>query len=149
MTETCWCGSDAYRDDDGDLQCSATPLHDPTYRMNNTEPTHLYLSGPMTGYPQSNYPAFNEAAAELRAAGFTVWNPAENGDLGSQYSDLLRMDMEAILGVEGVATLEGWWSSKGAMVEVHMAGVLTLPIRSVAEWIQRRNSLDAAGTTNE
>lgn len=39
---------------------------------------HIYLSGPMTGVPEYNYPAFNAEAARLRALGYTVENPAEN-----------------------------------------------------------------------
>lgn len=38
----------------------------------------IYLSGPMTGLPDYNYPAFNAEAARLRALGYTVENPAEN-----------------------------------------------------------------------
>jgi len=42
----------------------------------------IYLSGPMSGLPGFNFPAFHAAAAKLRADGFTVLNPAEtdNGD---------------------------------------------------------------------
>ena len=32
----------------------------------------LYLCGPMTGLPGNNYPAFHKAAADLRAAGYSV-----------------------------------------------------------------------------
>lgn len=38
---------------------------------------HLYISGPITGMPDLNFPAFHAAAAALRAAGYTVTNPAE------------------------------------------------------------------------
>lgn len=37
----------------------------------------VYLSGPMTGYPNFNFPAFNERAAEWRREGWDVFNPAE------------------------------------------------------------------------
>ena len=39
----------------------------------------IYISGPMTGMPDENRPAFNEVAQALRAAGWDAFNPAENG----------------------------------------------------------------------
>ena len=38
----------------------------------------IYLSGPMTGLPEFNYPAFHEAARRWRAIGWDVINPAEH-----------------------------------------------------------------------
>lgn len=37
----------------------------------------IYIAGPMRGYPEFNFPAFNEATAKLRAEGHDVFNPAE------------------------------------------------------------------------
>lgn len=37
----------------------------------------IYVSGPMTGKPEFNYPAFNAAAKRLRDEGHFVINPAE------------------------------------------------------------------------
>lgn len=149
MIEECWCGSEVVRDEFGELWCTATQMHDPTYRELVTEPKSLYVSGPMTGYPECNYPAFNEAAERLRAAGYEVRNPAEEGDLGSQYVDLLRKDIQMILEVEGVAVLEGWWASKGAQVETTVAGAIGLPVRSVDEWIQIRTNVNDFTENNE
>jgi len=39
-----------------------------------------YISGPMTGLPEHNFPAFNAAAAYYRERGFEVINPAEMDD---------------------------------------------------------------------
>ena len=47
----------------------------------------LYLAGPMRSIKDFNFPAFNAAAAKLRAAGHEVFNPAEKGlekDAGAQ-----------------------------------------------------------------
>lgn len=102
------------------------------------EPTVLYVSGPMSGIEDSNYPAFNEAALLLRGLGYTVLNPAEINPVGHQYADLLAMDIEDVLKCEGVAVLEGWWNSVGARLETNIAGTLGKPVRSVEEWVQRK-----------
>lgn len=49
----------------------------------------IYLSGPMTGLPAYNYPAFNAAAVRLRAAGYLVYHPADSraGWSGGQPGD--------------------------------------------------------------
>jgi hypothetical protein len=40
-------------------------------------PRHIYLIGPMRGYPHYNFPMFDAAAAHLRAHGYMVHSPAE------------------------------------------------------------------------
>ena len=133
----CWCGGKV----SGDV-CLASRFHDPERRTNTREPQVLYLSGPMTGYPDCNYPLFHAEAAVLRSHGYIVHNPAAVGDMGSQYTDLLREDIRAILGCGGVATLEGWWSSKGAQLEITVAGAIGLPVRPVHEWVHRTTLVD-------
>jgi len=98
----------------------------------------LYVSGPMTGIPEHNFPAFNAAAAALRAAGFEVVNPADNGaDPTGQttWADYLRKDLVDMLGCKGLALLDGWHRSKGARLEYHVASELAMPIRSVDAWL--------------
>ena len=48
------------------------------FRIERTN-VRVYLSGPMKGYPDSNFPAFHATAAALRARGLEVVNPAEIG----------------------------------------------------------------------
>lgn len=96
----------------------------------------LYVSGPMTGLPEFNYPAFNAAAGQLRAAGFTVENPAETlAPKGTAWSEYLRLALAQVLRSEGVALLPGWESSKGARLEVHVAEALGMTIRSCDDWL--------------
>lgn len=109
--------------------------------------TALYVAGPMTGRPRWNFDAFEEATNDLRAAGFTVWSPHEY-DLEQGFDpdapveaftrdDLkaaLRRDLEAVLDVDGIATLEGYEFSKGARAEVALAFAVSTPVRSVDEW---------------
>ena len=36
--------------------------------------TRIYIAGPMTGYPELNFPAFHAAANSLRAQGYDAVN---------------------------------------------------------------------------
>ena len=95
----------------------------------------LYIAGPMTGLPDYNYPAFNDAADTLRTAGYEVENPAGNNVETGDYTDYLRAGLAQLLRCDGVAVLEDWWLSGGARWEVQTAGILRMPVRSVAEWL--------------
>jgi hypothetical protein len=100
--------------------------------------TRLYIAGPMSGYPEHNFPAFNQAAEQLRAAGYDVENPADTGLVdGWEWADYLRFDLPLMLKCDGVAALFGWQDSKGACLEVHVAEELGMPIRAVAWWVQQ------------
>lgn len=102
-----------------------------------TAVTTVYLSGPMTGYANWNYPTFAKAADRLRELGHTVLNPAEN-DGGSTHrprADYIRMDLHNLLEAEAVAVLTGWERSRGARLEVEIGLQLGLPILS-AETLQ-------------
>lgn len=94
----------------------------------------LYLSGPMTGQPDHNLPAFNEAAVLLEECGYTVINPAAHGVGELTWEQYLRRDLRWLLDCEGVATLLGWTTSRGAKLEVHVARELGMPVRMVDEW---------------
>lgn len=82
--------------------------------------TYVYLSGPMTGYPVWNYPAFHRVAAQLRAQGYGVHNPAEafGGQTDLSYSQYMREDVDKIGISEGIVLLPGWRQSRGARFEV-------------------------------
>lgn len=107
--------------------------------------TRLYLSGPMTGIPAFNFPAFNEAEALLIRAGFTVENPARKGIVdGWDWADYLKYDLVRMFDCQGVATLDGWVESRGAWLEVSTARTLGMTVRSVAEWAVRLDEPRAA-----
>ena len=92
-----------------------------------------YLSGPMTGLPDFNRPAFHAAAAALRAQGHVVINPAEV-DLGpdASWADYMRVHLTEIARrVARVFVLPGWEGSRGAQLEVHVARALGLPVEPV------------------
>lgn len=100
----------------------------------------IYLAGPMTGYPLSNFPAFDRAAAALRALGHRVASPAEHDrELGfdetrtpeEQGFDLRRAwrwDVEQLLQSNTIALLPGWRESEGATLEHKIAVMLGLRV---------------------
>lgn len=100
----------------------------------NPQPKVLkgYLSGPMTGYPNYNFEAFNEAAADLRAEGFEIVNPAEShgGDQSLAWSDYLSWDLDQIRTCDFLVMLDGWQDTgaTGARLEMAYALAFSLPI---------------------
>jgi hypothetical protein len=93
----------------------------------------LYLSGPMKGLPDSNYPAFNAEAARLRALGWHVENPAECQKCDS-WEGYMRLAVAQLATCGVIAMLPGWSSSRGACVERDLAEVLGLEITR-ADWL--------------
>jgi len=82
----------------------------------------IYISGPMTGMPEHNFPAFNAEAARLRALGYDVVNPVDiNPDPGVTWHQCLRNDLQALLTCDTLALLDGWMISQGAHLELHVA----------------------------
>jgi nucleoside 2-deoxyribosyltransferase len=75
----------------------------------------VYIAGPMTGLPEWNFPAFLKAAAEWRAAGWEVLNPAEafGGDTERPYREYVEHDIELLQSCDAIAMLRGW-DSEGA-----------------------------------
>jgi hypothetical protein len=104
----------------------------------------------MTGIPQFNFPAFDEAAADLRMRGYTVVSPAEldrpdtraaalaspDGAMGSgtnngeTWGDFLARDVKLIAdeGIEAIVCLPGWEKSRGARLETFVGRLCDIPI---------------------
>lgn len=93
----------------------------------------VYVSGPMTGWPDHNFPAFNAAADKLRAAGHDVENPADKGIIeGWSWEDYLRYDLKILCDCDAICLLGEWWASRGARLEQDVAQQLKLKI--MFEW---------------
>ncbi|MDA8444794.1 DUF4406 domain-containing protein [Paracidovorax valerianellae] len=89
----------------------------------------IYVAGPMTGYPELNFPAFHAAAAALRAEGHHVENPAEiNADPTAEWLDCMRADIARLVTCDAVFLLPGWERSRGARVEQALAAGLGLQV---------------------
>lgn len=108
--------------------------------MKNLVEARLYISGPMTGIPDHNLPAFFDAADVLASLGYLAENPGDNdgrtleaalgnaGTTGRTWSDYLRIDIARLAKCDGVVVLPGWQQSKGANLEVDVATRLGMPI---------------------
>lgn len=114
-----------------------------------TRPLRLYLAGPMTGLPDLNRPAFHAAAAELRAAGYEVVNPAElnesepitDPDGPGAWERYMRRDIPHLCKCDALALLPGWTDSQGAQLESLIANGLGMRQWSVVMWsLQRHNN---------
>ena len=107
----------------------------------------VYLAGPMTGYKDFNFPAFEKAAAQLRAEGHEVFSPAEKDQelygadvnksetgahadaaaKGFSLRQALSLDLQWICEeADAVAFLPGWERSAGANAE-HRTAIALIP----------------------
>jgi len=126
----------------------------------------VYISGPMRGFPQFNFPRFDAVAQLLRNSGVVVFNPSENDQC--EYPDIdkwpgfaqgdtntcpkfdlqksLRWDFARILESNGIVMLPGWQHSVGAQAERYVAEVTGKDVyiwdeetqRAVLDFEQRR-----------
>lgn len=94
----------------------------------------IYVAGPMTGLPDCNYPAFNDAAKRLRELGHTVLNPAENpAPPCGTWQGYMRMALAQLVQCEQVVLLPGWSESRGALIERWLAQVLGMEVVHFAD----------------
>jgi hypothetical protein len=93
-----------------------------------SQPAHkVYVSGPMTGLPDLGRPAFDRAAAVLRAGGLHVVSPAEVVQKDPHcWRSCMRADLRLLLDCSAIVMLPGWESSRGARLELQVAHELGL-----------------------
>ena len=101
--------------------------HDATFVQPRSSAQRVYIAGPMTGYPELNFPAFRVEATALRAAGLEVVNPAEiNVDPSVGWSACMRADIAQLVTCDRIHLLPGWSRSKGALLEHQIGRALGL-----------------------
>ena len=95
----------------------------------------IYISGPMTGIKDFNYPEFNRHAAYLRSQGHDVYNPTEFANIHNldvtNYAEWKReawADFCKFITVEADAIymLAGHTESQGALCELALAEICGL-----------------------
>ncbi len=110
-----------------------------------TRPSRVYLAGPMRGYANFNFPAFDKEADRLRAGGFEVFSPAERDRADGLHpgtkpdwaegknpphplSHYMAIDLPEVCKCDFVVALPGWSKSEGCRIEFLVAAKLGKPI---------------------
>lgn len=97
----------------------------------------IYISGPMTGLPEFNYPSFFAAEADLQALGYRVENPARNKppQANPTWDDWMREAINQLRRCDGVALLPGWIGSRGARCEIAEAKSIGARVMALSDWM--------------
>ena len=97
----------------------------------------VYISGPMTGLPELNYPAFNSAAEKLRTLGYIVENPAEaKAEVWWKWEDYMRSAIVQVTKSDTIVTLPNWENSRGAKIEVKLGFDLGLEVYTLVDFLK-------------
>ena len=85
----------------------------------------IYISGPMSGLPDHNYPAFHAAAQRLTDGGHEPVSPTQIGQRPDwTWEDYMQRAIELQRDCHGIYMLPGWRKSRGATVEWYVAQAL-------------------------
>ena len=83
------------------------------------EGPRVYISGPMSGYVDHNFPVFFRAEALAYGLGWSIENPARHGvQPGWQWCDYIQRDLEILRNCHAIAMLRNWEESPGAQIEL-------------------------------
>jgi len=88
----------------------------------------VYISGPISGRPNGNREAFSLAADHLREHGYEPVNPHDLNPGGGTWEECMRRDIAELVKCDAIALLPGWWSSRGALIEIQIAHVLGIQV---------------------
>lgn len=83
---------------------------------------HVYVSGPISGLPENNHPAFFEAEEHLASNGMRVLNPARiPGDDSWPWERWTKAALTMQMQADAIYMLPGWQKSRGAQLEHQVA----------------------------
>lgn len=85
-----------------------------------------YLSGPMSGYENFNYPAFHTAKEFLELCGLSIESPHtnpwpqnhQNMSAETLWQHMMRLCVMQMESCDGIILLRGWAHSRGARIEL-------------------------------
>lgn len=102
----------------------------------------LYISGPMSGIPDNNFPEFLEVEDQLKLAGYDVINPARNPPRHGVHARAfyMKLDLNNVMACDGVALLAGHHYSPGCQSEIRTALDTDKPIAMYHWWIELSES---------
>jgi hypothetical protein len=125
----------------GNMRDNPTLLRVAAEYLERTERARLspvvYVSGPITGKPDGNRPAFDQAATKLKASGCVVVNPHEvfteqvptqASEMEAYWQRAMRRDIKALVDCTHILMLPGWSNSRGAKLEKHIAEALGMQV---------------------
>lgn len=110
--------------------------------------TNIYIAGPMTGYPEFNYPAFHAMGDILIAQGYIPLSGAHthfcsdpahskirppHPDHLRPYEDYLRYAISELTYANGIIFLDNAHQSRGAQLERRIAAALSLTEYRITE----------------
>lgn len=92
----------------------------------------VYISGPMTGYDDFNYPAFEEAVRLVKRLGHIPVSPhTQEVEEGKAWESYMRTDIAWMMECDIVVVLPGWEDSRGAQLETYIAKQLGMPVYEI------------------
>jgi hypothetical protein len=92
----------------------------------------IYISGPITGFPDGNKTAFYSAENVITYYGDTPINPhrvCAHLPATATWSDYMRENIPALCRADEIYMLRGWWRSRGARLEWVIAWGLGMKVR--------------------
>ncbi|MDR2186373.1 MAG: DUF4406 domain-containing protein [Treponema sp.] len=90
----------------------------------------IYLCGPVTGDPgyREHFSRVEESIAARANRSLLIVNPALLPLENTRWETCMRYCLKAMLDCGGIALLRGWQHSRGARMELTLAGQLKIPV---------------------